>query len=123
MTDWQKKIKDNKTLVGVLGLGYVGLPLVREFGSAGFKVLGFDIDQSKTEKLNAGKSIIKHIPDSQIKSLVKDGLFEATIDMSRIAEVDALLICVPTPLTDNREPDVQYISKSSETIAEHLKPG
>ncbi len=123
MDEWQKKVKDKSIIVGVLGLGYVGLPLVREFAEAGVKVVGFDIDPSKVEKLNSGKSIIKHIPDETVKHIVEEGLFKATSDMSKIKKVDVVIICVPTPLTDNREPDMQYIEKSAKTISNYLQKG
>lgn len=123
MTEWEKKIENRKIVVGVLGLGYVGLPLVREFTSGGVKVIGFDIDEKKIKKLNSGKSIIKHIPDSQVKKMVTSGLFKATTNMSQIRNADAVIVCVPTPLTKNREPDMQFIISSSETIAKYLKRG
>jgi len=126
MTDtstWQTKIDERKIKVGVLGLGYVGLPLVREFTSAQIKVTGFDVDAKKVTTLNSGKSIIKHIAHSQIKAMIKKGLFTATTDMSRIRLVDAVLVCVPTPLTANREPDMQFIVNSSRTIARYLRRG
>ncbi len=123
MTDWDKRIKDRNFTVGVLGLGYVGLPLARAFASAGLKVLGFDIDRRKVETLNAGRSIIKHIPHSQVSQMVKAGLFRATNNMSLLKTADAVLICVPTPLTQNREPDVQFIVASTETIAKYLRAG
>jgi len=126
MTDtstWETKIDERKIKVGVLGLGYVGLPLVREFTSAQIKVTGFDVDAKKVRTLNSGKSIIKHIAHSQIKAMVKKGLFTATTDMSRIRLVDAVLVCVPTPLTANREPDMQFIVNSSRTIARYLRRG
>ncbi len=121
MTKWEERIRDKKVKVGVLGLGYVGLPLVREFAAAGLKMVGFDIDEKKVKTLNAGRSIIKHIPHSQVKKLVRSGLFTATSNMARLKTVDAILVCVPTPLTINREPDMQYIIKSSETIAKYLQ--
>ena len=123
MTEWEKRIEGKKVAVGVLGLGYVGLPLVREFTSAGLKVTGFDIDERKVKILNSGRSIIKHVPDSQVRTMVKNGLFKATTDMSLIRKVDAVIICVPTPLTQNREPDMQFIVKSSEAIADNLQRG
>ena len=123
MEDLENKIKNKQIRVGVLGLGYVGLPLVREFSSADIKVTGFDIDQKKVNVLNRGKSIIKHIPDSVIKNIVNKGLFQATVDMSKLKSVDAVLVCVPTPLTINREPDMQFIVKSSESISKHLRKG
>ncbi len=123
MTKWESKIKDKKIVVGVLGLGYVGLPLVREFASAGLKVVGFDIDNKKVEILNSGRSIIKHIPHAQVRKMVKAGLFVATTNMARLKKVDAVLVCVPTPLTQNREPDMQFIVNSSKTIAKYLQKG
>ena len=123
MSEWAKKVREKKVKVGVMGLGYVGLPLVREFASAGFKVLGFDIDHKKVSVLNSGRSIIKHIPHSQVRQMVRAGLFSATINMARLKNVDALLVCVPTPLTQNREPDMQFITGSSEVIAKHLRTG
>ncbi len=117
----EQKIANKKAVVGVLGLGYVGLPLAREFATAGIKVLGFDIDEKKVKILNSGRSIIKHIPHEQVRSMVKNGLFTATCDMSQIKKADAVLICVPTPLTKNREPDMQFIEKSAQTIAQSLR--
>jgi UDP-N-acetyl-D-glucosamine dehydrogenase len=121
MTQWQKKVSDKNIKVGILGLGYVGLPLAREFASVGITVLGFDIDDKKVQILNSGRSIIKHVPHEQVRKLVKSGKFSATTDMSRISKVDAVLICVPTPLTKNREPDMQYVEKSAQTIAKYLR--
>jgi len=123
MNQWEKKIEDKKVVVGVLGLGYVGLPLAREFAAAGLKVLGFDVDEKKVKTLNSGRSIIKHVPDSQVRKMVKEGLFSATTSMVRLKTADAILVCVPTPLTDNREPDMQFVIKSTETIAKYLRPG
>jgi len=123
MTEWERKLKARRVTVGILGLGYVGLPLVREFASAGLRVIGFDIDEKKVKVLNSGRSIIKHIAHSQIKQIVKTGLFNATTNMARLKTVDAILVCVPTPLTQNREPDMQFIIGSSEIIAKYLRAG
>jgi len=123
MKKWKQRIKDRKLVVGVLGLGYVGLPLVREFVSAGLKVIGFDIDEKKVNTLNSGRSIIKHIANSQVKKMISAGLFTATANMAELKNVDAILVCVPTPLTKNREPDMRFIISSSETIAQYLQPG
>ena len=123
MNQWEKKVENKKAVVGVLGLGYVGLPLAREFASAGLKVVGFDVDDKKVKILNSGRSIIKHVPHSQVKKMVKEGLFIATTRMARLRSVDAILICVPTPLTENREPDMQFVIGSTETIAKYLRPG
>lgn len=123
MAGIEKRIKNKTAVVGVLGLGYVGLPLVREFVNAGMKVKGFDIDSQKIRVLNSGRSIIKHIPHSTVKKMVDSGLFKATDDMKQLRTVDAVLVCVPTPLTSNREPDMQYVISSSETIAKYLRKG
>ena len=117
----EQKINERKVVVGILGLGYVGLPLAREFASAGIKVVGFDIDATKIKKLNSGKSILKHIPNSQVKKMVDDKKFVATTNMSRMKNVDAILICVPTPLTQSREPDMQFVVKSCETISKYIR--
>ena len=119
----KKAVDKKKTRLGILGLGYVGLPLAREFASAGVEVLGFDIDEKKVKTLNSGRSIIKHVPHKVVKQLVDEGLFSATTNMARIKSVDAVLICVPTPLTENREPDMRFIIKSCETIAKYLQKG
>jgi len=123
MKDWAKKIEEKQLKVGVLGLGYVGLPLAGEFASAGLKVIGFDIDEKKVRTLNSGRSIIKHVPNSKVKEIVQAGRFKATSNMARLKSVDAILVCVPTPLTRNREPDMQFIIKSTETIAKYLQRG
>jgi UDP-N-acetyl-D-glucosamine dehydrogenase len=123
MSQWKKKIENKKVVVGVLGLGYVGLPLAREFASAGLKVIGFDIDRKKVKTLNSGRSIIKHVAHSQIKRMIKTGCFSATSNMSRLKTVDAILVCVPTPLTENREPDMQFVIGSTRTIAKYLQSG
>ena len=107
--DLLKKINENKAVIGVVGLGYVGLPLLMEFVDEGFKTIGFDVDSRKVDKLNAGKSYIKHIDENRVKKVRDSKIFEATTDFSRIKEVDCILICVPTPLNKYREPDMSYI--------------
>ena len=119
----EQKIESKKAVVGILGLGYVGLPLAREFASAGVKVMGFDIDEPKVKKLNSGKSILKTVSHGSVKKMVKSGLFTATVDMSKMKKADAILICVPTPLTENREPDMTYVEGSCRTIAKYLRKG
>ncbi len=109
-----EKIRTKKALIGVVGLGYVGLPLVREFIRAGMKVIGFDVDPSKIKALTAGRSYIKHIPASVIKTNIKAGRFRATDDFSQLKKVDAIIICVPTPLDKMREPDVSFIESSGQ---------
>lgn len=118
-----KKIKENKAIVGIIGLGYVGLPLVKEFIHGGAHVMGFDVDPSKVKKLTAGKSYIGHIPSSQIKEMNKTGRFTATCDMKLLNKPDCLLICVPTPLTKMREPDISYVENTTAMIATRLRKG
>jgi UDP-N-acetyl-D-glucosamine dehydrogenase len=117
------KIKNRSASVGVIGLGYVGLPLVIAFGNAGFRVTGFDLDEEKVKVLNNGGSYLKHISSKRIKTLKENGSFHATIDFSLLGDMDCIIICVPTPLTRHREPDLSFILKTSETIAKHLRKG
>jgi UDP-N-acetyl-D-glucosamine dehydrogenase len=109
--------------VGVIGLGYVGLPLIDAFTNAGFACLGFDVDAKKVESLRRGRSYIKHIGSDKIAGWLSRGLFDATADMSRLSEPDALLICVPTPLDEARDPDLQYVVGTCEQIAPALRTG
>ncbi|MCL5023299.1 MAG: nucleotide sugar dehydrogenase [Nitrospirae bacterium] len=118
-----EKIESRKATVGVIGLGYVGLPLVIEFSKAGFQVTGFDVDPRKVEALKQGRSYIKHVPASSLPACQPDGLFAATTDFSRLAETDCVIICVPTPLNRNREPDMTYVFDTTKTIARHLRKG
>ncbi|MFG0332513.1 MAG: nucleotide sugar dehydrogenase [Maioricimonas sp. JB049] len=117
------KIEDRSATIGVIGLGYVGLPLIDAFSSQGFAAIGFDVDPEKVEKLNAGQSYIEHISSAKVQKWRDEGRFEATTDMSRLAEADAILICVPTPLTSSRDPDLTYVEKTGEQIAAALRPG
>src|ERR1700682_4326516 len=103
-----KKINDKKARIGIIGLGYVGLPLARAFAAAGFAVLGFDIDPLKVAKLQEGKSYIGHITDDVIREM-RQRHFEATDRFERLREPDAIIVCVPTPLTEAREPDLTFI--------------
>lgn len=116
-------IQAKTACVGVIGLGYVGLPLIRAFMDAGFRTIGFDVDASKVEMLQAGRSYIKHLPGEWIAASIAEGRFEPTADMSRLAEPDALLICVPTPLNDSRDPDLSYVASTAQQIAACLRPG
>jgi UDP-N-acetyl-D-glucosamine dehydrogenase len=117
-----KKIQQKKSLVGIIGLGYVGLPLAKAFGSKGIRVLGFDVDPAKVARLRRGESYIGHLSADMIREMRGQG-FEATDDFGRLGEPDAILICVPTPLTESREPDLTYIVKSARAIAAKLRPG
>ena len=118
-----QKILDRKAVVGVIGLGYVGLPLVIRFAEERFSVLGFDVDQNKVDDLNSGRSYIKHIPSSQVEEMRASGRFDATVDFSRLAEADCILICVPTPLSDTKEPDMRYVEATSDAIATYIRNG
>ena len=117
LQDFTAAVKNRKAVVGIVGMGYVGLPLARTFCSAGFKVLGLDVDPKKVDAINAGKSYIKHIPSSLIKSLVKEGKFSATAQAKDLKKCNAILICVPTPLTKMRDPDMSYVESTSEMLA------
>ena len=119
----EQKIRDKKAVVGVIGLGYVGLPLLNAFIKAGFTTMGFDIDQRKVDALLKGQSYIKHIPSEMIASWLASKQFEPTSDMSRLKEADCILICVPTPLNESRDPDMSYIEGTTESIRAALRPG
>jgi UDP-N-acetyl-D-glucosamine dehydrogenase len=112
----------NFKTIGIVGLGYVGLPLALRFAEAGFKVLGFDIDPAKVSQINAGKSYIKHIGDAAVTLATQQG-FSATADFSRADEADALIICVPTPLNQFREPDLSFVINTTESLLPFLRPG
>ncbi len=118
-----EKIRSQNALVGVIGLGYVGLPLIDAFVSQNFPALGFDVDPRKVAALNNGESYIEHIAESKIRSWLDKNRFEATDDLGRLDEPDVILICVPTPLTDSRDPDLTYVISSTEAIAAQLRPG
>jgi UDP-N-acetyl-D-glucosamine dehydrogenase len=117
------RIKDRSARVGVVGLGYVGLPLAETFAWGGYSVLGFDVDGEKVAKLKQGKSYIGHIASARVAELIATGRFDATTDSRRYADVDAIVICVPTPLTETREPDLSYIVGTAETVRPHLQKG
>ncbi len=117
------KITDKSATIGIIGLGYVGLPLMLRFAESGYKVLGFDIDPDKVTKLAAGQSYIKHIPAEAIAAAVHAGLFSGTTDFSRAGEADALIICVPTPLNKFREPDLSFVLNSTDALVPYLRPG
>lgn len=114
-----EKIKSKEAVIGIIGLGYVGLPLVLKFAKRNFRVIGFDTDKEKISILNKGKSYISHIPDGEIKEIKQN--FEATSDMDALSQPDAIIICVPTPLDEHREPDLTYIKNTSQMIAKCLR--
>ncbi|NQV25108.1 MAG: nucleotide sugar dehydrogenase [Rhodopirellula sp.] len=119
----EQKINDQSAVIGIIGLGYVGLPLMSAFVKAGFRTIGFDVDQKKVDMLKAGQSYIKHIDAAKVSALIQEGQFDPTADLSRMAEADCLLICVPTPLNDSRDPDLSYVVGTTEAIARTLRPG
>jgi UDP-N-acetyl-D-glucosamine dehydrogenase len=118
-----ERLTSRSARVGVIGLGYVGLPLVETVAEAGFLTLGLDIDQLKVDALNAGRSYIRHIADASVAELRAAGRFEASTDFTRAAELDVILICVPTPLSRHREPDLGFVVRTAETIVPHLRRG
>ena len=116
------KIKNKTAVIGILGMGYVGLPLMLRYSDIGFKVLGFDIDESKIEKISKGESYIEHIPASEIAKQVANGM-DSTTDFKRIDEVDAIILCVPTPLNKYREPDLSYVIDTLEAALPYMREG
>ncbi|HEV8181556.1 MAG TPA: NAD(P)-binding domain-containing protein, partial [Candidatus Angelobacter sp.] len=116
------KLENRTARIGVIGLGYVGLPLVLLFSEQDFRITGFDIDAKKIEVLGRGGSYIVRIPETEIQAAKSKG-FSATSDYSRISEMDAIIICVPTPLDDHHEPDLSFIAATAEAITPHLRAG
>jgi UDP-N-acetyl-D-glucosamine dehydrogenase len=123
MDSLKQAIANKKALVGVVGLGYVGLPLIRAFVAAGYRTQGYDVDESKVKRLLAGESYIGHIPSPWIADCIASRRFEPTADMKRLKEADALLICVPTPLSESRDPDLSYVESTARMIGAVLRPG
>ncbi|RUL89386.1 nucleotide sugar dehydrogenase [Tautonia sociabilis] len=123
LSSWSRKIADREAVVAVIGLGYVGLPLVELFSGSGFRVLGLDIDPSKVDRLNRGESYIGHVDSARVSAMRSTGRFEATTDFSRLADADAILICVPTPLGEHREPDLSAVLKTGSAIGRSLREG
>lgn len=117
------KISSRKAVLGIIGMGYVGVPLAISALGAGYRVLGFDVDAARVRALNAGEAVLRHIPMQPINAARAEGRFEATTDTARLAEPDALLIAVPTPLNKQREPDLSYIVSTAEAIGAVLRPG
>ena len=117
------KIKNKEITVGVVGLGYVGLPLAVEKAKAGFKTIGFDVQEAKVDMVNAGHNYIGDVVDDDLKKIVEDGMLCATTDFSFVKDVDFIAICVPTPLDAHQQPDISYVKSSAENIAKHLTKG
>ncbi len=123
MAELARKFGDGRAAVGVIGLGYVGLPLAKAFSDRGFEVYGFDVDDTKPERLRRGEPYIKHVSIEGIRERIAEGRFHATTDFALVSRVDALVICVPTPLTRHREPDLSAIEGTARSILPHLRPG
>ena len=122
MNDLIRKLKEKSAVIGIVGLGYVGLPLILRYAEVGYKVIGFDIDQRKVDSLRNGQTYIEHIPSQAIEIAVANG-FEATTDFSRAREADALILCVPTPLNKNREPDLSFVLNTTDSLVPYLRAG
>ena len=116
-------IRTRKARIGVIGLGYVGLPLAVEFARRGFDVSGFDVDETKTNQINAGTSYIPDVPEAELSEVVKAGRLRGTTRMSDLGSMDVIDICVPTPLRKTKDPDLSYVVKAVEAVVAALKPG
>ena len=116
-------IKEKSAVVGVIGLGYVGLPLIVEFALKGFKGVGFEVDENKVKEINAGRSYIPDVPSENVESTVKAGKLSATTDFSRLSECDVIIVCVPTPLRKTKDPDMSFILAAGEQIKKYKRPG
>ena len=116
-------LKARRARIGVVGLGYVGIPLALTAAKAGFKVLGFDINEPRVDQINRGENVINHIDAADLAGAVSGRAFEATADFTRLDEPDAILICVPTPLTRHREPDLSYVENTAREAASRLRRG
>ena len=119
----EKKIKDKKARIGIMGMGYVGIPLGLEFAGTGFSVTGFDKDSNRVKEINSGKQVMKHIPAKSMKEFVKKNKGSATNKFSEIRDMDCLIICVPTPLDEHEQPDMSYIESASKEIGKNLRKG
>ena len=116
-------IKDKSAVVGVIGLGYVGLPLIVEFALKGFRGVGFEVDENKVKEINAGRSYIPDVPSENVESAVKAGKLSATTDFSCLSECDVIIVCVPTPLRKTKDPDMSFILSAGEQIKKYKRPG
>lgn len=119
----EARYRDRGAILGIVGMGYVGLPLMLAAAAAGYRVVGFDVDVEKVEAINSGKSYFKHIDNELVASAVHTRSLRATTKFAEIEETDAIIICVPTPLTANREPDLTFVERTTEAIAPHLQKG
>ena len=119
----KKNIADKKVRLGIIGLGYVGLPLAIEFAKAGIKTLGFEISGQKIQSINKGKSYIDDVPNSDVKKLSMSGKLKATLNFSELKNQNCIIVCVPTPLRKSKDPDVSYILTATKEIAKHLRKG
>jgi UDP-N-acetyl-D-glucosamine dehydrogenase len=122
-SDLEKKIKSREARIGIIGMGYVGLPLVKTFLAQGFEVVGFDIDEKKVDLLNQGKSYIKHVHAEELKGFLKKKKFRATADFTVLEETDVIIICVPTPLDPYKNPDLSFVLKTTKTVSNALRKG
>src|SRR5690606_31001066 len=122
-TTLRDRIRSRQARTGIVGLGYVGLPLAVEFGRAGYTAVGIDLDERKIEAIDAGRSYIPDVPSADVAALVASGHLTATTDFKCVAELDTINICVPTPLRKTKDPDLSYIVAATERIADYLKPG
>src|SRR5215217_1906805 len=117
------RIETRKASVGIIGLGYVGLPLAVVFATAGYRVIGIDVDERKADAINRGESYIEDIPMERVRGLVAEGRLAATTDFAALAQCDAVSICVPTPLRKTGDPDISYIISAADEIARYIHPG
>jgi UDP-N-acetyl-D-glucosamine dehydrogenase len=123
MKGLKERIGDRSARIGVIGLGYVGLPLAVEFARSGFDVTGFDVDETKVREINAGRSYILDVASEHVESCVKAGRLRASTDMSGLRNMDAIDICVPTPLRKTKDPDLSYVVQAVDAVKAHLRPG
>ena len=119
----ERKIKDKEAHIGIIGLGYVGLPLLKTFLAGGFRVMGFDIDSKKVKMLNQGRSYIKHVTTEELKDYIKKERFQATSNFKSLSEVDVIIICVPTPLDSHKNPDLTFVLETTDVISKNLREG
>lgn len=119
----EKKLNQKTAIIGIVGLGYVGLPLALAFSEAGFKVIGFDVQQKRVDAVNEGRSYIVDISNDRLSAALAKRLLEATAEQSRLQEVDAVCICVPTPLTETKDPELSYVIHEAEQISRHIQKG